>query len=643
VITVAALTAAFLQLSTAVSRRQSHMRDKMQAFYMAEAGLAEAYEAIRVKKTGNIGTEADPAGYGDGLFWVEATDLGNNLVQLECTGMVGTATALLGLVVEKGVDTVADLGVYSPTPIDLPPGTYLDGYDSRLGYGQGGAKTLQTEEELKALYDDFLEQMSGTALGGGSGTTGASAPQRGGTSPDPDPISGSTDPTTSVAPANDFSGRIASGGGITATGTSTQPVVIDGDLVPGPSDGVTLTGDVTVTGETEPAPAAVQLPPIETPTLPALQPIAHSGTSPLLVLPTDAQLPSLVVGQDSEVIVQGPATLVVGTLDLGPNARLYVDTTEGEVQIFVTNQALFAEDAHITNSSEDPSQLSLSIAATAAAPIGLPAGSPIHGVLYAPDATLVAPPGFELFGSLVADSLTFTAPPKLHFDEHLVEVAADLATPRLFSWRIVELENVTGGLASDPFVRLGVDPATLRKPADCHADQPIAITYETNLGGTATYNGSESGFDWTQVKRVRALSRGGEKVMGDEDRGLAPGTLSTSDSDLDPLVDMVADDTKTSTEVKDQLLAASPVSNDALSAAINRSPALTSADLKEVLVANAPLSDGIELEALRMSGMGSSDLRDVLLNESPGLSSNVLLAAGVVLTPGDLTAVLAAQ
>ncbi|MCP4212983.1 MAG: hypothetical protein GY764_16115, partial [Halieaceae bacterium] len=71
---VGALGAAFLRVSSADHLRQSEENENLRAFYLAEAGLAESFNAIRMGRTGEIGSEANPAGYGDGLLWVTATE-----------------------------------------------------------------------------------------------------------------------------------------------------------------------------------------------------------------------------------------------------------------------------------------------------------------------------------------------------------------------------------------------------------------------------------------------------------------------------------------------------------------------------------------------------------------------------------------
>ena len=71
VLVVSTLAASFLQLTSAVTRRQANAVDIKQAFYLAESGLTEAYSGLMQGKTGSVGSQADPAIFGRGLFWVE--------------------------------------------------------------------------------------------------------------------------------------------------------------------------------------------------------------------------------------------------------------------------------------------------------------------------------------------------------------------------------------------------------------------------------------------------------------------------------------------------------------------------------------------------------------------------------------------
>src|SRR5207249_1042936 len=107
--------------------------NKKRAFYVAEGGLAEAFAGVTCGKSGNVGTKAAPAALGDGLFWVEATELQTNQIKLESTGMVGSGRAVLALVVERGDKSAAALGMFSTGKVTLTSGSLVDGYDSSQG------------------------------------------------------------------------------------------------------------------------------------------------------------------------------------------------------------------------------------------------------------------------------------------------------------------------------------------------------------------------------------------------------------------------------------------------------------------------------------------------------------------------------
>lgn len=651
VVTVAGLTAAFLQISTSVSRRQTHMRDKLLAFYAAEAGLAESWAGVQIGRTGAVGSEADPVLWGSGLFWVEAVPLDDGLVRLDSTGMVNSGRATLSLVVREPKESVAALGVYSEAPIELPPGSYVDGYDSRLGYGAEGANApSELLDGLDAL-DQFLQQTAGSEGEGTSGTRDASFAQRGGSGLGGivggvvEVVEETVDDTVeSVVGALDpddleFTGRIASGGGITVLGSPELPTVVRGSLVPGPGQSASVGADVTVTGETGASASPQTLPEIQVPSLPSLSGVQHTGSAPLLILPTEATLPLLQVGRGAEVVVQGPARLVVADIRLAAGATLYFDTADGPVELYLTGPAAFDATARISNGSGAPKDLALNITASAAS-LGLPAGAPLHAVVYAPQASLSIPAGFELFGTLVAQAITFAGPPKLHFDEHLLEAAREQETPQLVSWRILELENNLGDGASDPFRLLGVDRTLLRSPSLAHADVPISVRYLDGVGAAATYDGPESGFDWSAATGVEALTRNGQTVVDDvSSRSGSSGTIASL---LSNLARVAGDTSRTAGDVLGDLVAASPISKDAIEAFLMRAD-ISSSDAKTLLEANVPQPDSILVRMLQSTLVSSSDCKSVLLAHSPGLSSEVLRRAQLELSPSDYTAVLAAQ
>src|SRR5512144_2588734 len=122
VMVVSILAAGFLQLTLSVTRRLNTSADTQEAFNLAEAGLAEAYSGLGQARTGNVGTAEAPAAFGGGLFWVEATEHTNGMVELECTAMYGTGRATLGMVCEPVALGVASLGFFTLKDLRLNPG-----------------------------------------------------------------------------------------------------------------------------------------------------------------------------------------------------------------------------------------------------------------------------------------------------------------------------------------------------------------------------------------------------------------------------------------------------------------------------------------------------------------------------------------
>ncbi len=131
---------------------------------------------------------------------------------------------------------------------------------------------------------------------------------------------------------------------------------------------------------------------------------------------------------------------------------------------------------------------------------------------------------------------------------------------------------------------------------------PTAGWADANVNRDNIYTGSGTGTD------TYILQDGGP-------------TLSEEDIALLALID---DSSISSDDLKIDLLAASPLSDSVLNAAINRSDPMDSKHIKDVLIGNNPLSDSTILAAInRSEPMDSDDLKDVLINVSP-LSTNAL-------------------
>jgi hypothetical protein len=447
VVVVVMLAGSFTQLASSVSNSQAQSVLRKQAFYMAEAGLAEAYAGLMCGRSGNVGTRELPAAFGDGLFWVEAEELDVGMIRLDSIGMVGNGQARLSVVAERGVESIAALGVFSSDGMTLAAGSVIDAYDSSQG-----------------SYESQAEH-AGAQLG--------------------------------------------SNATISLNGLPGAPTLVEGDVTPGPDLQVSISGEVTITGSTEPSLEATDLPPVELPEIQLGPGQKYDSPYPLVVPPGECGYEMLDIATGSQVVVQGPATVVVGSLSLQPGAELAFDTDRGPVHLYVTQALELADKSLLTTSSTSTEDVIIQVAHETLVPVTLRALSTFHGVLYAPEAEIVVASGFEVFGALVGRQLSFEGAVRLHFDKHLASYAAEAALPRFLSWRIINLASSSTDLASSPFALLGVDRQDLPQPRHAHEDQLLEIDYIDKLGLYHTYSGMESRFDWDVVQSVLKAKRAG--------------------------------------------------------------------------------------------------------------------------------------
>lgn len=603
---VAALIAGIVEVSSRALQREQDALDTKRAFYLAEAGLAEAYTGLRVGKTGNVGTRERPASLGEGVFWTEARDLGGDRVELRSTGMRGRARSLLSMCVERGEESVATLGVFSSEPLVVPEGSRITGTDT--------SAPPPASEPAPAPSGGL-----GGLLGGVTGTvTGLVVPP-------PPPIIG----------------RLGSNGDVQALGTLRRPTTLHADVGAGPRRTATFAAGVTHLGTTRPRTNTAVLPDVVLPFEPD-QPAITRGSGTALVLPPGEHgLDALRITSGGRVVVQGPSTLVVGTLSVASNGALELDSARGPIEVFARDAMTFAAGSSVSSTSPDPSQLVVQYAGSS--PVTLAATARLPAVVYAPGARVDVAAPFKASGALVARLLVLAQGVDLSFDTHLDEVAAHLALPQLLTWRIVELATESkNGLGRDPYAILGIDRASLPAPAAAHEDVLISVTYENLLGAVSTYTGMESGFDWTNARAVSELTRNGTRVV-EPDRGATAAAPATSTGVLDALLGVVP---MTIRALEDLLRESSPLGSTEIVAAITREPRLSDAGLIDVLTLNSPLGSA-ELDALidRTSQLSSAAQRDLMLRSTP-LPPDVLarvIAGETTLSDADRRAVVNAQ
>ncbi|MEQ1893424.1 MAG: collagen-binding domain-containing protein [Planctomycetota bacterium] len=574
VVVVSILAAGFLQLALSVTRRMNASADAVQARNLAEAGLAEAYTALGAARTGAIASAAAPAVFGNGLLWVEASEHANGMVELRSTAMYGTGRATLGLVAEPTALSVGSLGFFTSEDLRLNPDVRLDSYDSAQG-----------------SYEDQLD----TPLNN-KGIVG-------------------TNGDASVASNN----------------------LIFGKIISGTLGKVDLAAGAIVTGGNSQRAEDEVLPPVEMPPIATTGLLKHSGATPKIIPPGEAGYATLSVGKGAKVILKGPLTIAVGELALGLGSELVFDTTDGPIEMYVSESLDMATSSLVSTSTEITSDTLIFVAAPEGKSVNFGAKSKFFGFIYAPLAEVHISAQYELYGGLVCKSLQLAAQGKMHYDLAL-GATLQATLPVLHAWRVVDLPQALATTRKDPFQALGLERGALSALGEAFEDQLLDVRYVTEGGATQSYLGLESEFDWDEVATLLYGSRDGLAFF-------LPDDYATGDALAnDPLVDLV-NSSLSSKQLRDKLLAASPVSSEALVAACERDPSMSKSDLDNVLDANYPLAPEVLLAAIDSAALDSSALRDVLLAHSP-LPSDLLAALLARIPPlslSDLTSVLAKQ
>lgn len=407
VVIVATLSMIFLQLSLAKNKEQRSSVDAKRAFYMAEAGLSEGFDGLCIGKSGNVASKDLPAEFGNGLFWVTATENGQGRVTLESTGLCGAGRATLSIVVERQPDTVAALGFFGDQGITVEPGALIDSYDSRAG-----------------LYVPLLSLPLGLLA-----PTGA---------------------------------RVGCNSDITVNGSLLSPSTIYGDVRPGPTGTLFRSRYATISGSMAPSTSAITLPSVKLPAVTAVGDFntAGSGTSTNLARGVQGY-DMMYVKPGASLRIVGPAVLVVKKLVVDTGGKLLLDASGGPIKMYVVDGVKMATSSTLASSSTDPLSVSIQVAGSVNKdldrdgivdpPVTINSTGNLYGNIYAPGAAMTLPTGLSVFGAVTAKSLTIKTGGKLHFDRALTTGTDDSnGAPRLLGWRIVELPNV-------PVVKLRFD------------------------------------------------------------------------------------------------------------------------------------------------------------------------------------------
>lgn len=566
---VALLGAGFVSVSGSLAKRQTAEVEKIQAFYLAEAGLAESFQAVRIQRTGQVGSEEAPASFGDGLVWVDATQGDKGQVELRSNALFGAGRASLSLVVEP---VEISLGFFGNEAVVIESVILVDGFDSQQGgystqlsaptvsvdplqssyaddvvnqilfyddkiyrYLSSDGCTYQVDLELSAseyspkaadddgvlLLQDLLRAMDQgdgpltdllllqRLLVGGEGDDGGYGDFLATIDSMPSNVGGQGDRLTSEqGPTTGGGGLVASNGDVIFQNAVGDPVEVFGDVFPGPGGCIEGLDGVTISGSTIPRADVLDLPAVVVPEVSMDPAIRHDGVLPFVVPSGTAGYSSLTVAQDAELILRGPATVVIGELDLEPGATLTLDTRNGNVDLYVTAGMNLAEGAYVVAEKENDNTTSIQVAeieTVGDAPVQLNAQSEFHGTIYSPSTDVRVGGDFEVFGGIVASRLEIGAGARLHFDDIAME---GTPIPRIIGWRIVEIPRSVANMRDGRRV-LGLENIELLPLGQAHdlAAVELKVSYLDDSGVSRSYSGPEDQFDWDRVASVIEVRR----------------------------------------------------------------------------------------------------------------------------------------
>lgn len=168
VVAMLAMFAGSLQLVTRASgQSQRASVERMQAHYLAEAALKQAFVKQRLEQDVEFGSQAHPLHFAVGDFWVEKTDKENGQGELVAFASVGLSHSGIKLDVEVeepevGVEMFGNFGIFGEEGVILDSGSRVSSYASG-GTDSGSNATVASN--AKVIVDNGA-RIAGDATAG---------------------------------------------------------------------------------------------------------------------------------------------------------------------------------------------------------------------------------------------------------------------------------------------------------------------------------------------------------------------------------------------------------------------------------------------------------------------------------------------
>jgi Tfp pilus assembly protein PilX len=412
-VTIAVIGAAFMRLGVATKSECNAALDQDRAFYICEAAIAESGAAIAAGRTGGIASEALPAQFGSGLFWVTSTDLGNGDRQLDATAMCDSGRSSIRAVVHTAVASQFTAALIGDTSVTLASNAQLDSFDSNKGtYASQPRQTVNGKSIVKT------------------------------------------------------NGHIRSNGTLSVSSNDQ----LFGNVTPGPGNTVAgIAGSVYINGNTNPATATMPFPAVTVPTIASMgsRTIAKTDSAAARTLVAgNYHYASLTIGNQAAFTIQGPSTVVLDNFDTSSGCSLMIDGTTGPVTIYFTGVTHWVSNMTVTSNGATAKDVSLVFTSTD--PVDLASNADLLGTVYAPNTSVSISSNWAISGACMAKSVNLASNVNIHYDEALAGGGKNgLPVQTISSWFRAPLPTAKlGKKRSDPFALLGVSRANCPYPAN---------------------------------------------------------------------------------------------------------------------------------------------------------------------------------
>lgn len=385
---VLALCMTRMHLSSAKEQHASQQEVRVEL--LADAALSRSYVEVQNGRSGVLGSAQAPVTLDGGKAYVTATAFGpsSTLLRLDAVGTSGKAKATSELVLKSNADPRDTWAAFGIDYLYLSSQAKVDSYDSALG-----TYAVQNVH--------------------GSGSN-------------------------SYALMN---GNTGSDGNINMS----QNSLVFGGAQAGPGYTTTVLGNAAVSGTTAPMLTSITWPPVALP----VNPVA--GNTPFnsntAVTSGTHAYGSTTLGNNVQLTVTGPATLVFDSLTLRTGSSIVVNAAGGPVSIYVVNNLVMNSNTTIhatdykaagvqmnllSDNVFDPNvQVSLDT-------VTFNSNSTLYGTIYAPTAAVVVDSNFEVYGGVIARRVDLRSNSRVHYDQALAHITAPgTALYSRVAWRVM--------------------------------------------------------------------------------------------------------------------------------------------------------------------------------------------------------------